>query len=131
MKKSVSLVLLATILLQSCVVYQKTPVPLSESYDKGNVKVITKTDKKLQFNKIIQKDSLHYGFNRKKLKNDYGEFEWVEYREYIDESMIESIYLKNGTKSGWATAGLLVGLTVGAFAIPILVGFFAYLFGGG
>jgi hypothetical protein len=68
--KTITYILIVFILCQSCVVYQKTPVPLSESYDKGKVKVITNTDEKLKFKKIIQKDSIYYGVNNKKLKND-------------------------------------------------------------
>ena len=122
MKKAISIVLLTTILLHSCVVYQKTPVPLSESYDKGKVKVITKTNKKLKFKKIIQKDSLYYGFNRKKLKNDYGEFEWVEITKKLNSDEVKAIYLKdqNGSTTATITFTILIAIPLAILGFYIL-----------
>jgi phage-related tail fiber protein len=130
MKKSISVTLVALLFLQSCVVYQSVPTPLVQAHGKGKGTSIYKGEE-FKFKNIYLNNGDYYVESLAKVKNSEGVYHWVGYREYIDESMIESIYLKNGTKSGWATAGLLVGLTVGAFAIPILVGFFAYLFGGG
>lgn len=60
MKKSISVTLLAIILLQSCVIYQNTPVSLEEVLDKGKVKV-EKNGKKLYFNNIIWDENSYYG----------------------------------------------------------------------
>ena len=123
MKKPISIVLLATMLLQSCVVYQKTPISLSESYDKGNVKVITKTDKKLKFNKIIQKDSLYYGFNRKKQKIDDDIYEWVDITQQLKVDEIRAIYLKDQNRSTSATITFAILIT-----IPLsILGFLIYV----
>jgi hypothetical protein len=42
MKMCISIVLLATIISQSCAVYHKTPVSLSQTIDQGKVRVIKK-----------------------------------------------------------------------------------------
>ena len=53
-------------LLQSCVVYQKTSVPLNEAKDKGKARVV-KTDNTLLYVKNIEKiDSLYYEVKGKK-----------------------------------------------------------------
>ena len=52
MKKSFSLLLLGSILLKSCIVYQKTPVSLIDAANKGKVKVVTTNNKKLKFSNI-------------------------------------------------------------------------------
>ena len=120
MKKPVSIVLLATMLLQSCVVYQKNPVPLSEALDKDKVKVITNTNEKLKFKKVIQKDSIYYGVNNKKLKNDYGAYEWTEITYQLMDSEIESIFLKDKSRSVWATVGLIPAAIVASVSLVVL-----------
>ena len=92
MKKSISLVLLATIIFQSCAVYQKTSLTLDEAKDKGKVRVITSQGDALKFNNIVQKDSMYYGVRKISSDNYYGKVD-VSMPLYPD--LIESIYLKN------------------------------------
>ena len=103
MKKSVSLVLLATILLQSCVVYQKTSVPLESAIEKGKAKLITTTGNKLNFRKIEKVDSIYY-----------GTLNSLKYHIPPDE--VEAIYLKDKKKSRMISliifSTVIVGLTV-------------------
>jgi ribosomal protein L20A (L18A) len=67
---SIYLVLIAIILSQSCAVYQKTPVSLSEaSFAQSRVKVINTSGDKISFKKIIAVDSLYYGIaGREKIR---------------------------------------------------------------
>ena len=69
-KLSIYLVLIAIILSQSCAVYQKTPVSLSEaSFAQSRVKVINTSGDKISFKKIIAVDSLYYGIaGREKIR---------------------------------------------------------------
>lgn len=87
MKKSVSLFLFATILLQSCVAYHSTPLPIDQAYERGGgVKIISKLGDRYIFNGIYLKDSIYYG-----VKGD----ELVR----LDTAQILSIYLQDVKKS--------------------------------
>ena len=79
---SIYVVLIAMILTQSCAVYQKTPVTLSEaSFSQTRVKVINTSGDKVSYKKIIAEDSLYYGIaGREKVK--------------LTPARINSIYLK-------------------------------------
>ncbi len=126
MKKSISLSLIALLLLESCVVYQKIPIALSEAHDRGKVKVITNTDEKLKFKKIIIEDSVYYGFDRKKLKNEYGEFEWVDITRQLNVDVVEAIYLKDRKKSIVRTVFLVLAtplvIILGTFLFWAIIG---------
>ena len=115
MKKLISSFLLVIILLQSCVVYQKTSVSLEEAVDKGKVKLITKKGEKVKYKKIIQKDSIYYGFDLKKLKNVDGVFEWNEITYQLWDTEIESIHIKDKEKSTTRTIFLVLG------SIPVVL----------
>jgi hypothetical protein len=67
---SIYLILIAIILSQSCAVYQKTSVSLSEaSFTQSRVKVINTSGDKISFKKIIAVDSLYYGIaGREKIR---------------------------------------------------------------
>ena len=110
MKKSISIVLLATILLQSCVVYQKAPVPISESIEKGKAKVITKTGTKFKFKNIILEDEKYFGIQGKN-------------KILIGTEGISAIYLKDINKS--ETLGALIGV---GFTVAIIVVGFLFIF---
>jgi hypothetical protein len=81
-KLSIYFILIAMILSQSCAVYQKTPVSLSEaSFAQSRVKVINTSGDKISFKKIIAEDSLYYGIaGREKIR--------------LAPAQINAIYLK-------------------------------------
>ena len=82
MKKLISIVLLALFLLQSCVIYQKTSIPIDSAVAKGKVKLISTEGREIHFDKIEKKDSLFYG--------TVNSIDW-----HIPVSEVESIYLAN------------------------------------
>ena len=86
MKNSVSFILLATILLESCVFYQKTAVSLKEAQDMGKVKVITTHGAVYIFKTIVLRDSLYFGVNENN-------------QQVLYEGEISSIYPQNMKKS--------------------------------
>ena len=88
MKKSVSITLLAIILLQSCAVYNKRPVLINEAYDKGKVKVIFNSGESFKYNFISWKDNNYFGVKGKN-------------QTRLDPNEIMSIHLKNINKSKW------------------------------
>ena len=62
MKKSISTVLLATILLQSCRAYYPSSISLKEASEKHDkVKVTTTQKDKFHFDRIHLIDSVYYG----------------------------------------------------------------------
>ena len=78
--------LLATILLESCVFYQKTAVSLKEAQGMGKVKLTTTHGQVNIFNTIILRDSLYFGVNK-------------NHQQVLYEGQISSIYLQNVKKS--------------------------------
>ncbi|MEW5676940.1 hypothetical protein ABGT15_11565 [Flavobacterium enshiense] len=64
-KTGTSIFLTLLILLQSCTVYQRTPISIDEAvaYNRS-VKVITVTDRKLKFKRIEKTDSVYYGLQK-------------------------------------------------------------------
>ena len=89
-KKNISVLLLATILLQSCVAYQKTSVPLDVASNNGYVKVTNTIGKSFEFHHIESTDSIYYGVRK-------GE------RTKLDEAQLIGIYLQDKKKSTWLT----------------------------
>jgi hypothetical protein len=81
-KLSIYLVLIATILSQSCAVYHKTPISLNDaSFAQRRVKVINTSGDKISFKKIIAEDSVYYGIaGREKIR--------------LAPAQINAIYLK-------------------------------------
>ena len=104
MKRIVSVFLLATILLQSCAVYQKRSVSIDKAYNKGKVKLITTTGNKILIENIEKTDTTYYG--------DLG-----SYKIRLTPSEVEGIYMYNNKKSG-----ILVAIGIGAIIILIVVG---------
>ena len=92
--KTISIVLLVTMFLQSCVAYNYTSVSLDNAYDKGRVKIINTYGTNVEFKSIIMVDSIYYGVNR-----------GTETR--LDEYQISSIYLQNHPKSNMITIVLI------------------------
>ena len=110
-KQSISIVLLATILLQSCVAYQKTSVSLEEAANRGKVKLIHTDGTFLLFKNIEMQDSIYYGF----INN---------IQRPLVESNFSGIYLQDKKKSEIQTV-----IFVPTFLLALGFGF-ALLFGG-
>ena len=110
MKKPVSLVLLATILLQSCVAYQKTSVSLNEATNKGKVKLIDANGRVYAALNIEMQDSIYYALIKKN-------------KIALVESQYSGIYLEDKKKSKtqtvifWASFVIVVG-----FGFALLLG---------
>ena len=86
MKKSFSIALLIIVLLQSCVVYQHTSVPLDDAQNQGKVKVATTYGTEMKFANLYFEDSLYYGVaGTQKIR--------------LDTTQILSVYLKDIKKS--------------------------------
>ena len=83
--------------LQSCTVYQKTPVSINEAItlDK-KVLVITDSDKKLKFKKIEQINGIYYGITKTAI------------RVPLIESKIKTIRISDKSKSTLLTIGVVV-----------------------
>ena len=103
MKKHISIILLATILLQSCVVYQKTTVPINQAVNHGKAKLISTTGNIILIKNIEKVDSTYYG--------DLG-----TYKLRIPPDDVEAIYLKDKKKSRMISliifSTVIVGLAV-------------------
>lgn len=108
MKKSISIILLATILLQSCVAYQDISVSLNDAYDRGSVEVINSSGKSTRFTNIVLKDSIYYGINS---ANRFVE-------EPLDSINTTAIYLQDirdsriNTWIGVSLSVVIIGLIV-------------------
>ena len=103
-KKLVCGTLVFVFLLQSCTVYQKTPVSISEAATTNNKVVITKTDdSKHKFRKIEQIEGQYFGI----LKSN-GNLVNVP----LVESDIKSIRPSNKTASTLATVGIFSGVAI-------------------
>ena len=101
-----SIFLLAIILFQSCVIYQKSSVSLSEAYDKGKVKIEKRQGLPAYYKNLLFEEGNYYGiYENKKVE--------------IDTAIIANIYLKDVKKSKRTTIiifGVVIPL-VFAFAL--------------
>ena len=103
-KKLVCGSLIFTFLLQSCTVYQKTPVSISEARATNNKVVITKTDfTKHKFRKIEKIDGQYFGIIKAN-----GNLVNVP----LIESDIKSIRPLNKIASTLATVGIVSGVAI-------------------
>ena len=107
-KQLISIVLLATILLQSCVAYQKTSVSINEAFEKGSVKVISTDGGKKKYMNITMEDSIYYGF---------GTWGWVR----LDTNYISKIYLEDIKKSK-KNKSAVIAVTVTVVVLVVVVG---------
>ena len=109
-KQVISIALLATILLQSCVAYQSTSRSINEAKNMGKVKVISTVGNNQSFKNIYLKDSIYFGLRGNQ-----------EIR--LNPAEISGIYLKDYKKSRTQTNVLVVGLVtaVGIVAIVAVV----------
>ncbi|NDP25978.1 MAG: hypothetical protein GZ087_00920 [Flavobacterium sp.] len=103
-KKLVCGSLIFVFLLQSCTVYQKTSVTISEAAAAKNKVVITRTDNtKHKYRKIEQIDGQYFGI----IKSN-GNLVNVP----LTESEIKSILPLSKTGSTWATIGIISGTVI-------------------
>ncbi|MCI4444149.1 MAG: hypothetical protein JHC39_11670 [Lentimicrobium sp.] len=107
--KSICAFLIFTFLLQSCTVYQKTPVSISEAITTNNKVVITKTDfTKHKFRRIEQIEGQYYGV----IKSNGNRVNVP-----LIESDIKSIRILDEKKSKWKTAGVIVAASIATLLI--------------
>jgi uridylate kinase len=116
------------ILCQSCTVYQKTSVPLSEAYAKGKVKVKSKSGKVFLFHDIMLADGTYYGLTKASLKTEESNYKQVEYSIPLTDEQVDGVYLKDPKKSKrrsilFATSPIiLVGSYIAIIVILLLLG---------
>ena len=103
-KQSISILLLVTMLLQSCSVYEKTSVSLNDAQNTGVVKVIPTYGKKIYYKNIELKDSVYYGIAMKD-KNGITP---------LYQAQISSIFNKDIKKSKRLTI-------IMAIAVPVVI----------
>ena len=116
MKKSISIFLLATILLQSCVAYQKTSVSLNEAQNQGKIKVATTYGTLMEFKNIYQKDSIYYGVAGTQ-----------EIR--LDTTQVSAVYLQDIQESKKQTRIVWVSVGIGTLLFVITMVVLAYTVG--
>ncbi|MBC2838849.1 hypothetical protein [Robiginitalea sp. SC105] len=105
-----ALLMTTLILFQSCVVYHKTPVSFEVAAQaKTNSMVVTPDGAIARYKYILLENSEYFGVNRKA---------GVQLKTRIEDPQGNEVYLKNQSKSDWATVGLI-------FA-PVAVGFFVF-----
>lgn len=103
--KVVALFLTGLILLQSCVVYHKTPTTLEQASQLRTKTKITQTDgDTFKFKYISYEDGVYYGVKKKS-----GEL----VKTPLDQEYISKVLTKNKSTSTW--------LTVAAIGIPVIV----------
>ncbi len=107
MKKAISLFLLVLILSQSCVIYQKTPVSISESTNKGKVKIVKTNGEKVALKGMVYDNGTYWGL-RKGYSKDH------EYK--IDPAQVAEVYVIDKRDSRTASIILAVGIVI---AIPL------------
>ena len=106
-KQSISIVLLATILLQSCVIYQKTPVSISESTNKGKVKIVRTNGEKVALKGMVYDNGTYWG-----LRKGYSK----DHRYKIDATQVAEVYIIDKRDSRTASIILAIGIVI---AIPL------------
>ena len=117
MNKSISLFLLVLILSQSCVIYQKNPVSISESTNKGKVKIVRTNGEKVAL-KSLEYDFLNgtYWGLRKGYSKDH--------RYKIDPTQVTEVYLIDKRDSRTASIILAIGIVI---SIPLTLLILFYL----
>lgn len=111
--KLVCVSLVFVILLQSCSVYQKTPVPIEDAATSNNkVLVITNNDTKLKLKKIELIDGKYYGISEDKDRKIT--------RIPLNESDMKTIRILNKSASTWGTIGIVAG------SLLVIIGIIGY-----
>ena len=103
------------LLLQGCVVYNKTPTTLSKAAKEGiDTKITYRNGTMLKYKYITFEDGLYYGWIR-----DYdvpGEL----LKTPLTETEIERILTKNKSASSWATAGIISGSVIAVLILIVI-----------
>ena len=110
--------LLAVILLQSCVAYQKTPVSLKEAENMGKAKVVFTSD---STKKWLTSEQILYPKNIISKEDAYF-IEKGKHSVPLDTAAVQSVYLKDVKKSKRQT--------IAAIILPVVlipVGFILFL----
>nr|WP_315162313.1 hypothetical protein [uncultured Flavobacterium sp.] len=100
-KKSICLLITLALLLQSCVVYKKTPSTINEAVDsKAKVLVVKTNDEKLKLIKIEKIDGNYFG----EIKTRKG----IE-KIPLSENDIKTIRIKNKSASTLGNVFIVIG----------------------
>ena len=87
MRKIITLILTTLLLLQGCVLYEKTPSRLNEVENQGKVKVIMNNGSIKKYMSLTYRDETYYGVFSSGLEDK------------LDSALIQSVYLKNDKAS--------------------------------
>jgi hypothetical protein len=110
MKKSISILLLTSLLLQSCVVYHSNAVSLKEATESGEVKIVIDSAE-YTYNNIERIDNEYYGLEKEeKHINKY----------LLDSANVTAVYLKDMKKSKRKSIGLTIGVGFGLGVLIVL-----------
>ena len=103
--KSIALFFMATLLFQSCVVYQKNPVSLLQAeQSQERVKLKTSANQTYYFEQIVLEKEQFYG-----LQNEKRELVSIA----IADSGTTNVFLRSKSKSTVATIGLILVPVIG------------------
>lgn len=106
--KSMALFFMALTLLQSCVVYERTPVSLQQAEEsKQRVKLKTSSNQTYNFQQIVREEEAFYG-----LKKEKGGMARIAINDQVDHQ----VFVQSNRKSTWATVGV-IGVPVIALVI--------------
>ena len=99
MKKTIGLFVLSILLSQSCVVYEKTQVPIDQATNVGRVKVINESGMEYKFRNIELEEGVYIGVLK-------------DASIVLHNPDTLELFLKNKTSSNWLTVGLLIPAAV-------------------
>lgn len=88
-KKIIYFLLSQLLIFQSCAVYQKTPVPLSEACNKGKVLIVDNRNKKIKSRKIERIRGEYYATYKVKKKGIDGEYQWSEHTIQVEDDKVQ------------------------------------------
>ena len=111
--KSVCLLIALALLLQSCVVYKKTPSTINEAVDsKGKVLIVKTNDEKLKLIKIEKIDGAYFG----EIKTKKG----IE-KIPLSENDIKTIRIKNKSASTLGNVFIVIGSLGVVFIVIVAI----------
>lgn len=117
--QSMALILSILVLIQSCTVYRSVPISIETAVkNKSKVKIVTKNNNKLRFNRIEFQDGKYFGIKK---------FNSGMVKASLDENSIETIKEKDKTLSTILSIGI-PGVIVDGLIVLGITGFsgFAY-----
>ena len=121
MVKSTFQLVLIVVLFQSCVVYNKTSVPLSKAVGQGKVKITAIDGQLYKFKNIVLYDSVYYGMGREYIsKTTFISHEGA--KTPIDSTKVKSILIKDTRKSKNRTViFVLAGIPITYISLGVVV----------